>query len=471
MTSWNDLHWRKPERIIEFDRAAPPPQEADRFPWNLEVPFIPGTTPIQEAKDLLQLASQVEHGLMVEYLYAAYTAAADASWDTRKRDALSGLTTGIRLIAQEEMGHLITVENLIVLCGVGQANLNRQDQAPNPKYDPFPFQLAPLSLQTIARFAVCESPQGIPPSEIQELKDLAGRDLPEGVKQVGGLYMKIYWLFLPSDQPSAGQNPWKAFDPGAFLRKKENADEAGRHLSDANLVPSNTLSETQSADWRRSNQDLKILSAANRIDALNALTQVIEQGEGPTTAARSHFDRFKSFYQEAKSKQLVPTLVSQAKYVPNPTTDANRKQGNLIKNKIPAALSDLLDSFYRAIISQTLLSMQSKYKSKREDLTKCAQVDMRIVTDISNRIVSYDLVDDAHPTTKAGPAFMPDKLAQPPQDPLAAFKVANAQSRSALVPLEAMSQTLPFGLRSSLSGWKQQVAARDSLAGVLSQIA
>jgi hypothetical protein len=68
MTSWNDLHWRKPERIIDFDRAAPSPQEADRFPWNLEIPFIPGTTPIQEAKDLLQLASQVEHGLMVEYL-------------------------------------------------------------------------------------------------------------------------------------------------------------------------------------------------------------------------------------------------------------------------------------------------------------------------------------------------------------------------------------------------------------------
>jgi hypothetical protein len=472
MAFWKDLQWLAPQGRVPLDRIAREALAAPGFPWDLELPVLVDDQgqplpSLEEARGFLQIASQIEHGLMIEYLYAAYTAAEETSWDISKRDTLTRIQLGIRKIAQEEMGHLITVQNLIVLCGAADANLKRQDQDAHPDWDPFPFQLAPLSLQTLARFTVCESPQN--PGDITELINLAGEGLSTRVKRVGGLYMKLYWLFLPNNQPAPDQNPWQAFDPVAFLR--EYPDQRDRHIRDADLVGSTALSQTQSPDWRRSNpNELKIFYAANRMDALKALTQIIEQGEGPTSTEGSHFHRFKGFFDNAKSKKVTPRLASETKYVIDPTTDSNRKHGKLIVNQVPAALSDLLDSFYRSIIAETLLSMLSKYKTKRQSLTNYAVKDMRMVTDIASEIVKHDL-DDAHPSIKAGPAFMPAAPDQPAgQDPLTAYNAANTQSRKALARLEQIKARLSAGLQMSLGDWADQVNNREGLARALSQI-
>ncbi len=68
---------------------------------------VPGTNkpPEEELVQLLLEAAEIEHGLMLQYLYAAYSL---------KELIIQGT---LRTIAIEEMGHFITVQNLLAACG------------------------------------------------------------------------------------------------------------------------------------------------------------------------------------------------------------------------------------------------------------------------------------------------------------------------------------------------------------------
>ena len=57
---------------------------------------------------LLEIGASIEHALMVQYLYAAYSLRADHAKAKQWRKTL--LT-----IAREEMGHLLTVQNILTL--------------------------------------------------------------------------------------------------------------------------------------------------------------------------------------------------------------------------------------------------------------------------------------------------------------------------------------------------------------------
>src|SRR5687768_12109802 len=61
--------------------------------------------PEEELVDLLQNAAEIEHGLMIQYLYSMYS--------------INHLVTKgiLSEIAIEEMGHFITVQNLLISCG------------------------------------------------------------------------------------------------------------------------------------------------------------------------------------------------------------------------------------------------------------------------------------------------------------------------------------------------------------------
>ena len=73
---------------------------------------------------LLHIAAEIEHGLMVEYLYAAYSLGGEVA--ARHADQVRGWRDVILTVAREEMGHLITVQNLLLLIG-GPVSFERQD--------------------------------------------------------------------------------------------------------------------------------------------------------------------------------------------------------------------------------------------------------------------------------------------------------------------------------------------------------
>ena len=88
---------------------------------------------------LLHIGAEIEHGLMVEYLYAAYSLGGDQV-PARQRARVQGWRDTILTVAVEEMGHLLCVQNLLCLLG-GPLNFEREDYPWDTPYYPFPFRL------------------------------------------------------------------------------------------------------------------------------------------------------------------------------------------------------------------------------------------------------------------------------------------------------------------------------------------
>ena len=75
--------------------------------------------PADKIRLLLGKAAEVEHALMVQYLYSAYSLKSPTSvGDPQQQAALRNWRSTVAGIAREEMGHLMTVQNLRLLVGL-----------------------------------------------------------------------------------------------------------------------------------------------------------------------------------------------------------------------------------------------------------------------------------------------------------------------------------------------------------------
>jgi hypothetical protein len=95
----------------------------------------PRLEPRDEAVFLLTVAAEIEHALMVQYLYAAYSVRV-AGDSTAELKAVQDL---LLQIAREEMGHLATVQNLLLLIG-GPLSFDREHSPERQRDLPVPVQ-------------------------------------------------------------------------------------------------------------------------------------------------------------------------------------------------------------------------------------------------------------------------------------------------------------------------------------------
>jgi hypothetical protein len=154
------------------------------------VEFAPGDSPRKKAVVLLQAAAEVEHQFIVQYLYAYYC---------------GGMQNGDEMlftIAEEEMGHLLTVQNLLRLIGE-PPHLARMDVLTTDVAPPA-FQLQPLSIPFAATFLVAESSKDQPLPTGLETHLPPGLDLAH-INRVGALYLMLYSLF---HDPAGPAGPW-----------------------------------------------------------------------------------------------------------------------------------------------------------------------------------------------------------------------------------------------------------------------
>jgi hypothetical protein len=98
---------------------------------------------------LLRLAAEVEHGLMVQYLFAAYSLGGPQVPATQRANVRAWQETSLG-IAKEEMAHLITVENLLTSISA-PLNFNRDEFPHDTRLYPFGFRLRPVTLGSLAR--------------------------------------------------------------------------------------------------------------------------------------------------------------------------------------------------------------------------------------------------------------------------------------------------------------------------------
>lgn len=109
--------------------------------------------PYLELIRLLREAAEIEHDLMVQYLYGAF------SLKPAYADLLGGPLPGPTSflgVTIEEMQHLGAVNRLLVELDAAPV-LSRQDFPYETDFYPFPFELVPLSRVSLAKFTYCEA--------------------------------------------------------------------------------------------------------------------------------------------------------------------------------------------------------------------------------------------------------------------------------------------------------------------------
>ena len=278
-----------------------------------------------EAILLLHTAAEVEHSLLVEYLYAAYSLP-ESGLEGQWRDTLIG-------IAREEMAHLIGVQN-VLLALAGPLNFEREDY-PFRTFYPFPFQLVPFSLKSAARYVLAEMPDpsvipaglGFDLAQVQTDAELEPDAL--SINRVGLLYAKLVEIV-------------GALDPSVF------------HVDSEAL-------QADPREWVASAFNFVLDLVPTRDRARDLLFKIGEQGEGPTEPAQglpSHFRRFFTIYQQLKQRGGSPGLS-----VPtNPTTVDDQSPG-YIGHAQGRQWAHLMNVRYRS-----LLALLAHYLSLRRDL-------------------------------------------------------------------------------------------------------
>ena len=245
----------------------------------------PEFTSREYAVFLLTIGAQIEHSLMVQYLYAAWSLGGPLVPDEH-REAVTAWRQIILGIAKEEMGHLVTVQNLLRFLGAPLA-LDREDYPWDSGLAPYPFALERLTRSTLAKYVIAESPEAWPDdvsvAERQEIEALAAGTTGSHVNRVGVLYKALIDLFK---DPHA--LPVSAFHPETYPLQA-SWDEFGRGYGKG--------ARGSSVAGTEKTPDVLVLRAASRSDALSALTAVAEQGEAPSKSAAtndeaSHFRRF-----------------------------------------------------------------------------------------------------------------------------------------------------------------------------------
>ena len=109
--------------------------------------------PYLELIRLLKEGAEIEHDLMVQYLYGAFSLkpayAELVGTPTPNATSLMGVIV-------EEMRHLAAVNRLLVELEAKPV-LTRQDFPYETDVYPFPFELAPLGQTNLAKFVYCEA--------------------------------------------------------------------------------------------------------------------------------------------------------------------------------------------------------------------------------------------------------------------------------------------------------------------------
>ncbi|MBV8744072.1 MAG: hypothetical protein JO134_03405 [Xanthobacteraceae bacterium] len=234
---------------------------------------------------LLQLGASVEHALMVQYLYAAYSLRVDKPPAHEWRESLL-------LIAREEMAHLLTVQNILALLG-GPYNIDREDYPYDVPFDAFPFQLERLTKGSLACYVYAEMPPGKEEDkDVKEIRRVAEEHVGEGVRvnHVGTLYSYIVQILADHSKipdhcfrgTDFGQMSWDEWGrsyqgekPGDKNDNKNDKKEGGRGKQ------AKVAATRQVPDPRPSiRADLLIRKVITREQAIVALAELSEQGEG-----------------------------------------------------------------------------------------------------------------------------------------------------------------------------------------------
>jgi hypothetical protein len=267
---------------------------------------------------LLHIGAEIEHSLMVQYLYAAYSLGGEQV-PPQHRPMVARWQASILSVAKEEMGHLLTVQNILTFIGA-PINLDRQELPWDAPFYPFPFRLERLTLDSLAHYVYAEMPaEGHGPARSKHPRKAAlGRAIKRAMRgakvpphRVGELYDELIALIRDSERI-----PDLVFQENTYAWQASSDDWGRGYQPDPKLLDAagSLIEPTDKPGKPGAEAHVMIDRIATRDQAVAALTRLSQQGEAPIFIASqsdelSHFDRFLSIYEELeKVKGWEPSI-------------------------------------------------------------------------------------------------------------------------------------------------------------------
>jgi Ferritin-like len=336
---------------------------------------------------LLHTVTEIEHALLVEYLYAAYSL----------RTGLSGVAAGWRStivgIARQEMGHLLTEQNILRFIGA-PLNFEREDFPFRSHLYPFRFGLEPISKNSLAKYVAAEMPAttDLALTELDEiLTRAAGADQGTPVNRVGMLFDTLVDIFA---------DPTRLHDTDF---RPTTADDLQGRPDDWNLFGDVIVDTITSRDVAR--------------DALSAIGNQGGEGSGATSPPdQSHFDKFLTIYRAfpEDASNITRSIPSSPNTLPDPMTDPAMEQGR-ITEPTTFLWAQLFNVRYRALLLNLAHSLHvpgptvdaSGSPTLRGHLTDWTFDEMRNLKTLASVLTRKPLKQSPTPPgpTNAGPPF------------------------------------------------------------------
>jgi hypothetical protein len=290
----------------------------------------------EELIDALTEAAELEHGLLIQYLFAAYSMKKRLDEGLTPADqedvrVWEGVITGV---AREEMAHLGSVCNLLSAIG-GAPRFGRPNfPQPGGAYYPFDFRLMALGDESLYRFICFELPEGEPPPHPPVRRRL---------------FADAEIALAAAPAPDVVPDPLVFRYIGELYRQIRHGFET---IPEAELFVGPRFAQ-DTDDW--SNR-FQLHLVTDRESAGRAIDAIVLEGEGsPEQRENSHYDRFVDI-RAALSER--PELVPSRPVVDDPRTRPHRDAplgGTLIERKQTVAVAELANAVY---ITMLLLLLQ-----------------------------------------------------------------------------------------------------------------
>jgi hypothetical protein len=365
----------------------------------------------EQAVYLLHVGAEVEHALMAQYLYAAYSLGG-SQLSAEQQKLVRQWRDVIVQIAREEMAHWVTVENILTLLDA-PLNFVREDfPIPRDLY-PFDFELEPLTKRSLGKYVLAEMPTedvvkklGLE-KKIEEVRRYVGGNAAHDtctVHRVGIIYSAISTLF---QAPVSPQEPPK--EPPAFIRSEDILAESRRF-------------QVRPEEWGLGYKDLLIGTAVDRATAGGAIAAISIQGEGSDidNLQTSHFGLFLDIYDNFPDEKGWRPARPVAR---NPTTDDDAPPDSRITHPLALRWAELFNLRYRMLLMFLVHSfdieapVSASQRTPRGLLISWAFGEMYNLRSIANILMELPLHKDGG-NPLAGPPFeMPYSLALAPREP------------------------------------------------------
>lgn len=351
---------------------------------------------IEDREELIYMLSEaasLEHMIMCQYLFAAFSMKRDVSEGVSEAQlaAIKRWERQISLVATQEMLHLTLVNNLLSSIGAIPF-LGRPNFPQRARYYPAGVQLAllPFGKDALQHFLFLERPEGMDLQDASEFEVLA---VPR-----------------PSIAVDDGQVVPQEQDFATVGHLYRGIEQGFRHLvakygeQRVFVGPRRAQATQKHFSWPQ------LVAVTDLATACQAIETIVEQGEGARGDWRDcHYGKFLNIAEEYRQfkeqePQFEPARPAVGAFV-NPPADVN--DFTLISEPQTATVSELFNASYQALL-QTLLRYFMHGTESDEELTILSNVAVdamfQLIRPLGELLTRMPLGHE-YPDKTAGPAF------------------------------------------------------------------